>query len=106
MKKFLITGVIAASFIVPSAAMADAPDGSVAFNPASGITSMDEAGAAKAEALANGDNLIGWGSSVITHNGQFISGKATGESDWMHQKGSRSDQVQTELALTGRGSRK
>src|SRR5262245_60361016 len=106
MKKFLITGVIAASFIVPSAAMADAPDGSVVFNPASGITSMEEAGPAKAEALANGDNLIAWGSSAITQNGQFISGKATGDPDWMHQKGSRSAQVQAELALTGRGSQK
>jgi hypothetical protein len=65
---------------------------------------LDQAGAEKAQALADGDNLIAWGSSVITHNGQFISGKATGSTDWMHQKGSRSAQVQAELALTGRGS--
>ena len=104
MKKVIITGVIAASLLVPTAAMADAPDGSVEFNPASGITTMEQAGADKAEATANGENLIAWGSSVITHNGQFVSGKGDGTTpDWQHQKASRSDQVQAELAVTGRG---
>ena len=67
---------------------------------------MDEAAASKTAAQANGDNLIAWGSSALTHNGQFISGKASGTPDWQHQKGSRSAQVQAELALTGQGSLK
>lgn len=106
MRKLVITVAAVAMLAVPSTAIADAPDGTVTFNPASGITTMADAGAAKADALAAGDNLIGWGSSVITHNGQFISGKASGDPDWMHQKGSRSAQVQAELALTGQGSLK
>jgi hypothetical protein len=104
MKKFIITGAALVALAVPAVASADAPDGTVAFNPSSDITTMEQAGVAKGVALANGDNLIAWGSSVITQNGQFISGKATGSPDWMHQKGSRSAQVQAELALTGRGS--
>jgi hypothetical protein len=104
MKKFMIIGAALVALAVPAVASANAPDGSITFNPASGVTTLDQAGAEKAQALADGDNLIAWGSSVITHNGQFISGKGTGSSDWMHQKGSRSAQVQAELALTGRGS--
>ena len=88
---------------LPATALAAAPDGTITFNPGSGITTMGEAGAEKAAAQAAGDNLIGWGSSAIIQNGQFISGKASGDPDWMHQKGSRSEQVQAELALTGRG---
>ena len=104
--KLIVVGGALAALAVPSAAMADAPDGAVTFNPSSGITTMQEAGVAKSEALAAGDNLIAWGSSAITHNGQFISGKATGTPDWQHQKNTRSEQVQAELALTGRGSDK
>jgi len=104
-KLFIVAGAIAA-LAVPSAAMAAAPDGTVQFNPSSGFTTMADAGASKADALAAGDNLIGWGSSAITHNGQFISGKASGEPDWQHQKSDRSAQVQAELALTGRGNGK
>ena len=100
-KLILVAGAIAA-LAVPSAAMADAPDGSITMNPGKGIT-LEQAPASKDAALANGDNLIAWGSSVITHNGQFISGKASGNPDWQHQKGSRSQQVQEELALTGLG---
>src|SRR5215468_7263013 len=59
--KFLVVGGALVALAVPAAAMADAPDGSVTFNPFSGITTMQEAGAAKAGALAAGDNLIAWG---------------------------------------------
>jgi hypothetical protein len=104
MKKFIVTGAALVALAVPAVASADAPDGTITFNPGSGITTMDEAAASKAVAQANGDNLIAWGSSVLTHNGQFVSGKASGSPDWQHQKGSRSAQVQAELALTGQGS--
>ena len=76
MKKFIITGAALVALAVPAVASADAPDGSVTFNEASGVTA-ENAGDLKAEAIANGDNLIGWGSSALTHNGQFISGKAS-----------------------------
>jgi hypothetical protein len=104
-RKTIISGIAVAMLAVPSVAMADAPDGSIVFNPAKGITE-ENAGGAKAAALADGDNLIGWGSSAITHNGQFISGKASGLPDWQHQKGDRSALVQADLAATGRGSQK
>ena len=52
------------------AAMEAAPDGTPTLNPASDIT-WDTAGAAKDEATANGDNLIGWGSSVLIQTGQL-----------------------------------
>ena len=106
MKKLIVAGVAVAVLADPAAASADAPDGSITFNPGSDITTMDEAAASKTAAQANGDNLIAWGSSVITHNGQFISGKASGTPDWQHQKGSRSAQVQAELAVTGQGTLK
>ena len=102
MKKFIITGMAVAMLALPAASMADAPDGSVTFNEASGVTA-ENAGVLKNEAIANGDNLIAWGSSALTHNGQFVSGKASGTPDWQHQKGSRSAQVQAELAVTGQG---
>lgn len=50
--------------------MEAAPDGTPTLNPASDIT-WDTAGAAKDEATANGDNLIGWGSSVLIQTGQL-----------------------------------
>ena len=89
---------------VPAVASADAPDGSLTFNP--GSAPREEAAALEGRGDTNGDNLIAWGSSALTHNGQFISGKASGDPDWQHQKGSRSAQVQAELALTGQGSQK
>ena len=103
MKKFIITGAALVALAVPSMAVADAPDGTITFNPASGLTTLEQAGAEKAIACANGENLNGWGASALTHNGQFISGKYTGSSDWQHQKGDRSALLQAELAMTGRG---
>jgi len=101
-KLIVVAGTIAA-LAVPSAAMADAPDGTIALNPSTDVT-LDNAGAAKDAAIDNGDNMVAWGSSVLIQNGQFVSGKASGKPDWQHQKGDRSAQVQTELALTGLGS--
>jgi len=109
MKRFFLTAGAIAALAVPSAAMAAAPDGSIQFNPSSGFTGSEITQPvidSKLAAIANGDNVQAWGSSVITHNGQFVSGKSTGDPDWQHQKGDRSAQVQAELALTGRGSGK
>jgi hypothetical protein len=103
MKKFIITGAALVALAVPAVASADAPDGSITFNDASGITSLEQAGTEKAIACANGENLNGWGASALIQNGQFISGKYTGTSDWQHQKGNRAALLQAELAMTGLG---
>src|SRR5262245_25760313 len=106
-KYIAVAGALVA-LAAPSAAMADAPSG-IAFNPASGFTGSEITQPvidSKLAAIAAGDNVQAWGSSALIQNGQFISGKASGDPDWMHQKGSRSEQVQKELALTDRGSLK
>ena len=43
---------------------------------------------------------------MLIQNGQWVSGKASGNPDWQHQKNTRSEQVQADLAVTGRGSLK
>ena len=105
MKKFIIAGAALVALAVPAVASADAPDGSIEFNPASGLTTLEQAGTEKAIVCANGENLNGWGASALTHNGQFISGKYLSEStpDWQQQKGNRAALLQAELAKTGLG---
>jgi len=81
MRKFLITGMAVAMLAVPSAAMADAPDGTYNIVP-----------------VANENaSAIGKQSSQIHQNGQFVSGKWTGLDGWQDQRGDRSAIVQAAL---------
>ena len=101
MRKFIIAGMAVAMLAVPTAAMADAPTGKPVLNEAQGTTA---GWTEKQAAIANGENIVAWGSSALIQNGQFVSGKSTGTPDWQHQKGTRGLNIQNELALTGLGS--
>ena len=81
MRKLLVTGMAVAMLAVPTAAMADAPDGAYTIAP-------------KASADAS---AIGMQSSQITQNGQFVSGKWTGLTGWQDQRGDRAALVQAAL---------
>ena len=91
-KLIVVAGTIAA-LAVPSAAMADAPDGEVLVKKA---------------AQSENASGIGWQSSAIKQNGQFVAGNHDLENapDWMDQTtypGSRSELVQASHALDSIG---
>ncbi len=78
MRKFILTGMAVAMLAVPTAAMADTPDGTWTIDP-------------KVSADAS---IIGAQSSQITQNGQWVSGKYTGLDGWQDQRGDRAATVQ------------
>lgn len=80
-KSLIITAGALVALAIPSAALANAPDGSYTIAP-------------KANDNAS---LVGKDSSQITQNGQFVSGKYTALDGWQNQKGDRSAEVQALL---------
>src|SRR5262249_39854478 len=93
MKKFFITTGALVALVVPSAAMADKPTGQPVFKSDAWIS--PEPGA----------NLVGLCSSVQIQNGQFIGGNhGVTDRDQTTEPGSRADEVQYLLSLSGRGS--
>ena len=84
MRKFIITGMAVAMLAVPTAAMADAPDGSFNFKANDGARSENA-------------SVIGELSSQITQNGQHVSGNGPSQYDQTTSPGSRADAVQAAL---------
>jgi hypothetical protein len=85
--KYVVVAGALAALAAPTAAMADAPNGTYNIVP-------------KANANAS---LIGQESSQIKQNGQFVSGNS-GVMDQTTTPGSRAALVQGQLALDGQGS--
>ena len=96
----IIVGLVAASIVAAPIALAatanaDKPpvDGSYTENTNSNVDRVED----------GGHNQIAAGSSGIIQNGQFVSGRVAGASGWQNQAGTRADQVQKDLALSGLG---
>jgi polyisoprenoid-binding protein YceI len=81
MRKLITIGMAVAMLAVPTAAMADAPDGTYTVDPK----------------VNENASVVGLASSQIKQNGQWVSGKYTGLDGWQDQRGDRSAQVQTML---------
>ena len=90
MRKFIVTAVAATALAVPALASADAPDGTWTLAP-------------KTNANASS---IGYQSSQITQNGQYVSGNGLSSIDQTTTPGSRADAVQGRARSLSRTSRR
>jgi hypothetical protein len=102
MKKFIIAGIVGASFLVPAVASADQPDGDYMGSLKDGVSLVEWGGQ---RSLNENASIVGEYSSRSTQNGQFIGNGDNGSTATQTATpGSRGALVQQYHASEGKGS--